>query len=192
MAEPKRQPKEMQQQKVAEVREGPWGQAITTPAAMLPVSHISWSSIFAGLTIALITQILLSAIGATIGLSIGTGRAVTTTVGVWTAISGLIALFFGGWIAARMAAIGSMGTGVIHGILVWALFFITAIIFASAGAISAIGVLTPPVAITPGQATIVSSFALLGMALSLAAAIIGGLIGGVSRMRQMERQTTGQ
>lgn len=187
MAKPERQPKTVER-RVSEVREGPWSQGITTPAATIPVSHISWSSIFAGLTIALITQIILSAIGATIGLSIEAGMTVTTAVGIWTAISGLVALFLGSWVAARMAAIGTMGTGVIHGILVWALFFITAVVFASAGAISAIGVL-PPIAITPGQATLVSTFALLGMALSLAASIIGGLIGGVGRLRQMERQT---
>lgn len=186
MAKTERRPEAQRQ--MAEIREGPWGQGIAAPAATIPVSHISWSSIFAGLTIALITQIILSAIGATIGLSIGAGVTITTAVGVWTAISGLIALFLGSWVAARMAAIGTMGTGVIHGILVWALFFITAVIFASAGAVTAIGVL-PPIAITPGQATLVSTFTLLGMALSLAAAIIGGLVGGVRRLREMERQT---
>lgn len=166
------------------VREGPWRQAMAAPAASMPVAHISWSSIFAGLAIALVTQIVLSAIGGAIGLTLGPGQAVTTALGIWAAVSGLIALFLGGWIAARTAAFGSIGTGILHGILVWSLFFITAAVLGAAGVPAILGIVTPPT-ITLGQAATATGFALLGMGLSLAAAIIGGIVGGIGRRNQM-------
>lgn len=173
------------------VREGPWTQTMTPSAAAAPVSHISWSSIFAGLAIALITQIILSTIGGAIGLTVGGGGAVTTALGIWAAVSGLIAMFLGGWVAARMAAVGSIGIGIMHGILVWALFFITATILAAAGGAAILGLITPPT-ITLGQAASATGYALLGILLSLAAAIVGGIVGGIGRSRQMMETPRGR
>lgn len=164
---------------------GPWGQAMTMTKTAVPVTHISWSSIFAGLVIAIVAQIILSAIGGVIGLTVGTSRAVSIGLGAWTGFSSLISLFLGAWISSRMAALGGAGTGILHGVLVWGLFFISAVILASVGAAAALGILTPNLLVNPGQVAVVTGYALLGMALSLFATILGGLLGGRGRENEI-------
>jgi hypothetical protein len=71
--------------------------------------RIHWGAIFAGLVVAIATQLLLSALGAALGFSTiansGAPRSDTndvgTAVGIWSIISLFISLFVGGWVTAR-------------------------------------------------------------------------------------------
>jgi hypothetical protein len=85
-------------------------------------------SVFAGVLIAIVIQLALSLLGIGIGLStvdpmtennpvagLGTGSA------VWYALSSLIALFAGGWVAGRLAQTPRLFDGIIHGLLAWSL-----------------------------------------------------------------------
>src|SRR5918992_150941 len=91
--------------------------------------RISWSAVFAGLILALVTQLLLSLLGTGIGLSTvdpATGETPGTetlsiAAGIWWTISSLIALFIGGWAAAHLAGIPHRTEGIIHGLLTWGL-----------------------------------------------------------------------
>lgn len=95
------------------------------------LNFISWSSIFAGLVIALIVQFLLTLLGVAIGMGtiqplsqenpmegLGTGAI------IWWIVTVLISLFAGGWVAGKWA--GAVGTysKVFHGLLTWGLYTI--------------------------------------------------------------------
>jgi hypothetical protein len=89
--------------------------------------HLRWSAIFGGGVLALGVWILLHALGMAAGLTAvdprdtGSLRGAGIMTGVWSVIAPLIALFCGGWVAARTAGVVSRGTGAIHGAVVWGL-----------------------------------------------------------------------
>jgi uncharacterized protein YoxC len=93
----------------------------------------SWGAITGGVITVLAISILLSVLGAALGFTMvdpyadqpaeGVGTAVT----IWSFISILISLAFGGFVAGRLAG----GAGISHGFLVWATSLIIAIIISS-------------------------------------------------------------
>lgn len=103
-------------------------------------SRISWGAIFAGGLTALIIVTMLNLLGLGIGLTtidpmteaqplsgLGTGSI------IWFVVSNLIALFIGGWVAARMAGYPAKTDGSLHGFLAWGLFaFISLYLVSSA------------------------------------------------------------
>lgn len=97
---------------------------------------ISWGSVFAGVLIAIVIQLALSLLGLGIGLStvdpkteadptagLGIGTA------IWYIITSLLALFAGGWIAARLAPTRRLFDGIIHGLLAWSLVTLLTLYF---------------------------------------------------------------
>ena len=95
-------------------------------AAVACPQKISWGSIFAGVTIALVLQITLSLFG--LGIGIGTidpatesnpFGGVATGVGIWTVLSSIAALFIGGFVAAQLSGMRTTGEGLLHGITAW-------------------------------------------------------------------------
>ena len=85
---------------------------------------IRWGPILGGLFVAIATQLILSALGAAIGLTVGasgTGAgAVGIGVGIWTVISFLISLFLGSWVAAAGAGPMNKKAAMLHGFILWA------------------------------------------------------------------------
>ncbi|RZM28322.1 MAG: hypothetical protein EOO88_09375, partial [Pedobacter sp.] len=90
------------------------------------MKRISWSAIFAGVLVAIVTQMLLTLLGLGIGLGtvdpleernpvagLGIGSA------IWYIISSLLSLFVGGWVAGRLASAPRLFDGIIHGVLTW-------------------------------------------------------------------------
>jgi hypothetical protein len=94
-----------------------------------PIRRISWAAVFAGVILALVIQILLSMLGTGIGMSTinpmkgetPSAEALSASAAVWWVLSGLIALFTAGWVAARFAGIPRQVDGMIHGLLTWGL-----------------------------------------------------------------------
>ncbi|QQL49992.1 YrzE family protein [Mucilaginibacter ginkgonis] len=93
--------------------------------------RISWPAIFAGLILAVLTQLLLMLLGVAIGMStvdaVGhdtPGTALALGSGIWSAVSFIISLFVGGWVAGRLAKDKHTSESVIHGLLVAGLMFI--------------------------------------------------------------------
>jgi hypothetical protein len=97
----------------------------TLPAAL---RRISWGAVFAGLIVSIMVSLVLALLGMAIGLGavnpaeeanpfsgLGMGAA------IWWVVSSLIALFCGGWVAARMAGIPKGFDGALHGVLAWGL-----------------------------------------------------------------------
>lgn len=93
-----------------------------------PRKGVSWRAIFAGTVTVLSVLLVLNLIGLAIGLSsiepteesnplsgLGTGSI------IWWVLSNLIALFAGGYVAARVGVSFTNKSGIIQGIMTWAL-----------------------------------------------------------------------
>jgi hypothetical protein len=96
------------------------------PAVM---RRISWSSVIAGVLIALIVQVAMNILGLAIGSAIldpdaprnALGPTFSTGAVVWIGASTLLSLFAGGYVAARMSSNINRFDAMLHGLLVWAL-----------------------------------------------------------------------
>ncbi|MBE9159789.1 hypothetical protein IQ265_23560 [Nodosilinea sp. LEGE 06152] len=89
---------------------------------------VRWGPILSGLVIAIATQLVLTGIGAAIGLTTlantatpqGNASEVGTAVGIWSIISLLISLFIGGWVTARACGPMNRKTAMLNGAILWA------------------------------------------------------------------------
>lgn len=131
--------------------------------------RISWGSIFAGVLVAIVVQLALSLLGIGIGLStvdpieesnpvagLGIGAA------IWYAVSSLIALFAGGWVAGRLASSPRSFDGMLHGILTWSLVTVVSFYFLTTTIGSIIGGVGSIVKNTLGAAGTVATGAIAG------------------------------
>lgn len=131
------------------------------------LNKVSWGAIFAGVVVALVTQVLLTMLGAGIGIATldpGTGdnpapSSFSIAAGIWYTLSGIVAAFIGGYVAARMSGKTLPTTGAFHGLTTWAvttllvLYFLTSTVGtivggAFSGISSAVGGLSETVAQT--------------------------------------------
>ena len=100
----------------------------TEDAHTIMVNSISWAAIFAGVVVGLVTQLLLTMLGTGIGLATIDSNAASNpsasgfsiVSGIWFILSGLIASFVGGYVAARMSGRAVATTGAMHGLTTWA------------------------------------------------------------------------
>jgi hypothetical protein len=102
------------------------------PGAMVPTveyhDRVRWGPILAGLFTAIASQLVLSALGAAVGLtSIANSGAprsdagdVGSAVGIWSIVSLLISLFIGGWITTRTAGPMNKSSALLNGAILWA------------------------------------------------------------------------
>jgi hypothetical protein len=100
--------------------------------------RISWGGIFGGVLLAVGLLILLTALGAAIGISAAEpGETDPGTLGmgagIYAVVSLLLALFFGGWAATRMGAISDGATSFCEGALVWVVSILLVGFAAAAG-----------------------------------------------------------
>jgi len=90
------------------------------------IRRVSWGAVFAGVVIVLVTQLTLSLLGVAFGAgSIDVNEqnpmsGLALSSGIWLVVSTLLALFAGGWIAARMSG-AERGSSVLHGAVTWGL-----------------------------------------------------------------------
>jgi hypothetical protein len=99
---------------------------------------ISWTSVFAGVVVALGVQMLLSTLGTGIGMSMidplpghdtPTVSEFSIGAGLWWVVSSFLSLFIGGWVAAQFSGYLRHLDGILHGLLVWALGTLITIYF---------------------------------------------------------------
>jgi hypothetical protein len=89
-------------------------------------SRVAWGAIFAGLFVALAVSVLLSILGTALGLTAAdTTRSdyVATGAAIWAALTGLIALFLGGWVTTQCTAGENKMEAVLYGVILWGLMF---------------------------------------------------------------------
>jgi hypothetical protein len=110
----------------------PGENAVVEPAVTNQIveyhDRVRWGPIIAGVLVSLATQLILSALGAAIGLSglanSGAPRTnagdVGTGIGIWSIISLLISLFVGSWVASRASGPMNRNTAMLNGAILWA------------------------------------------------------------------------
>ncbi len=109
----------------------PRGRVVERGAVVPAVDYhdrVRWGPIIAGLVLAISSQLVLSALGAAIGLTSLSGSNaprsdagdVGSAVGIWSAISLLISLFLGGWLMARACGPMKRSTALLNGAILWA------------------------------------------------------------------------
>ena len=115
----------------------------TAVVAGPPFSRISWGAIIAGTVCAFALQLVLNMIGLAAGLAaIDPGQdretlsGIATGTGIWWGVSALIALFAGGWVAARLSGVPIRITAALHGVSVWALSVLLAVWLATSAVTS--------------------------------------------------------
>ena len=107
------------------------GMVETTTLRREPGQHIhrriSWAAIFGGVILVVAVQIVLSTLGAAIGLgTVGVNAGTTPDAGslglgagIWWVVSSVIALAFGGYVSAWLAGIELRWDGILHGMVTW-------------------------------------------------------------------------
>lgn len=101
------------------------GMRSTAPVGPMVEYHdtVRWGPIFAGIVVAVVSQLLLSALGTAIGaIAVGeaTARTIGTSLGIWAIISLLISLFLGGWVMASSCGPMNSKTAMMNGTILWA------------------------------------------------------------------------
>jgi uncharacterized protein YidB (DUF937 family) len=116
-------------------------EAIVEPAR----NRTSWGAIFAGVVVAIATQILLVLLGFAIGLTAIDPQSQNPFAGigigslVWLALTALLSLFAGGYVAGRLSSAVRKGDGFLNGAVVWALFLIFSIFVTGQGIAGLVG-----------------------------------------------------
>lgn len=106
-----------------------------------PTDRVRWGPIIAGLFAALSVMLMLTLLGLAVGLSSvdADDRASSFGIGagIWGGVTALVAFFFGGWVAARMAATRGGNNGAWQGAMVW-MVAIPVLLYMLAGGIGAL------------------------------------------------------
>lgn len=117
------------------------GRAVVAAPVTTPLRRVSWGAVIAGVVIAIVVQMVLSLLGAGIGLSTVDPMRYSSPdassfgigAGIWWAVSSMVSLFAGGWVAAHLAGSPEKTDAVLHGLLTWGLAaIVTAYLLASA------------------------------------------------------------
>lgn len=168
---------------------------------------VRWGPIWAGLLLALSIQLVLGSIGLAVILTTYDPAAANftqraaTTLSIWTAISSLIALFIGGYVAGRMAAVLGFRNGLAQGSMVWALAVVIGMILGLAGiggvlSLTTIGNVMQALQLGGEEARRVASIAagsawwfVVGAVIAWAAAAGGGVLGAAAHREVLEHET---
>jgi hypothetical protein len=109
------------------VEQAPAGASVVEERVLRPRPRMSWGAIIGGMVAALGIGLLLYALGVAIGLShinprdLRSLRSSGILTGIWALATPLIALFVGGFVAARWSTAVTRPEGATHGLVVWGL-----------------------------------------------------------------------
>lgn len=105
--------------------------------------RLSWGAILAGMVVATALHLVMALFGMAIGLDVWEpGDSLQTlggTLGIWVAVSGVIALFVGGLTTGRLAGILTRGDGALHGVVLWSVSTVLAAWLVSSGLTTVVG-----------------------------------------------------
>lgn len=103
---------------------------------------VSWPAVLAGAVVAVAVGAMLNLLGVALGagafnpydLDGGDAEGFAAAAGMWAVLANSIALFVGGAVASRAAKYADHHKGALHGLSVWAVAFLLAILIASGSA----------------------------------------------------------
>ena len=168
---------------------------------VIPVrNRVQWGPIIAGSLISLGILVLMAVLGVAIGSSaFEPGTDLTdwgTGAGIYGGISALVAMFVGGWVAAKSAAVGGSYAGLMNGLLAGMTTIVALIVMTAFGVDNILGFLggnlgnitnyASEVTGEAGATTQASAFdsiedgawgTLIALLLGLGAAALGGILG---------------
>lgn len=105
---------------------------------------VRWGPIIAGIVVAIVSQLMLSALGASIG-GVAAGEATAGSIGVgvgiWAIVSLLISLFLGSWVMASACGPMNNKTAMLNGTILWATTIVISGWLLASGVSGAFGVL---------------------------------------------------
>lgn len=112
--------------------------------------RVRWGPVLAGLVVAIGTQLVLSSLGAALGLSaIASSDAprsssddIGNAVGIWTILSLFASLFAGGWVTARTSGPITRNGSLLNGAILWATTLALGSYLLASGVSGALGVLS--------------------------------------------------
>ncbi len=171
-----------------------------SPGTIPDQTSLKWGPIWAGLLTALGLFVLMTLAAIAIGLQAAPGADEGDTAmvaGIVTGIIALVAFFIGGFVSSWSAELSDNKRSLLNGFLVWALFLVLLMILAAFGAGSIFGAATnllgdvsvnvPDVDVTPEEAIAGARESawgsLLALALTAAAAALGGVVGSHESVR---------
>ncbi len=162
-------------------------------------TQLKWGPIWAGLLTAMGLFILMTLAAIAIGLQAAPGLEgdVAMVAGIVTGLITLIAFFIGGFISSWSANLSDNGRSLLNGFLVWALFLVLLMVLTAFGVGSIFGAATdllrdvainaPDIGVTPEEALRGAResawSSLLALALTAAAAALGGVVGSHEAVR---------
>ncbi len=126
-----------------------------------------WGALLAGAISAIALQAIFAVLGMAIGLTIigtandDTEQALSIGAGIYWLITGLVSLFFGGWVAGWLAPTRDRMSGALHGFLAWCAVTVFSIWIISmaggAAAIGSMGIMNPIITDTAGEGSVAVS-----------------------------------
>jgi hypothetical protein len=108
-------------------------------------SRVRWGAVFAGVLITIVTQMLLALLGLAIGFTAvdpregAPGTGLGWGAAIWGALSLVVSLFLGAWLAGRVSGVLRRADGALNGVLVWAVSLVAMVYFVSTGVTSLVG-----------------------------------------------------
>lgn len=110
------------------------------------VRRVSWGAIIAGLFVTVILQVILTLLGAAVGAASidplteqNPAQGLATGAAIWLVASGLIALFFGAWVAGRLSGGPRRMDGLLHGVVTFSVAEVSMILLLATGLGNVIG-----------------------------------------------------
>ena len=118
----------------------------TIPGGAVVEYHdtVRWGPIFAGIVVAVVSQLMLSALGTAIGaIAVGEATAGTigTGLGIWAILSLLVSLFLGGWMMASSCGPMNSKTAMMNATIMWATTIVLSAWLLTTGITGTFGVL---------------------------------------------------
>lgn len=188
----------------AHVREDP---SIVTVAPR--DDQVRWGSVWAGVVTALATFLLVEIVFFALGwLTFGEDLPGSSNSVAWmTSVTGALAFLVGGFVAGMAAMWRGLGTGVLHGFLVWALGTVSIVLVSLLGGGALFGAFSgvlgeitalqnalgqgnaeiPAAAVSTARDT--AGWAVLALAIFVAASSLGGMLGAKAWPRRKQEGT---
>jgi len=110
--------------------------------------RLSWGGIFAGFVVATALQMVLTVLGAAVGMAAfdpGQGDSAASLgigVALWFAVTALVSMLIGGMTCGKLAGILTRGDGMLHGVIMWGLSLLLAVYLGSTGVGKVLGGIT--------------------------------------------------